>query len=79
MAKTIVVKNGQTIWDITIQEYGDINQVFNLLTDNSLDYTSVLSSGQKLIINNEDKGNKSIQEFFQTKAINPKSIISHRL
>jgi hypothetical protein len=64
----IKAKKGQDIFDITVQQFGDIENLFDLLNDNpTLNINSILGSGKELKINSEDKGNVTIKnEFLKT-------------
>jgi len=46
----IKAEEGQTIYDITVQYYGNINKLQKLLDDNKLNRNSILHSGQELFI-----------------------------
>lgn len=61
----ILVKNGQDIFDIVLQEYGTLDLLGQFLADNSLSVDDFLSSGQELTINKEGVGNIVIKNSFQ--------------
>jgi hypothetical protein len=44
-----LVESGQDIFDMTLQEYGNIQAVFLLLNRNDLDIETTLSMGQSLV------------------------------
>ena len=55
--RKIQVFEGQGIFDIAIQEYGSIENTFDLLAENtSLVFDSSLSSGLELKVDTDDKG-----------------------
>lgn len=58
------VLSGQNIWDIALQEFGDIEYVGNLISDNNLSFNSKLQSGQQITINNSNIGNNNIKNLF---------------
>jgi len=59
----MIVKNGQSVFDITTQEFGTLEELFTLLVDNDLNANSKLISGQELIINKIGKGEENIKSF----------------
>ena len=58
-----IIKTGQTIFDLTLQFFGDIEQLFKFNFDNSFDISTILISGQNVIINNFQLGNESVKKF----------------
>lgn len=46
----VTVREGQSIWDIALQHYGNASGVFSLLEDNGLTLDSTLTAGQTLTI-----------------------------
>jgi hypothetical protein len=65
------VEEGQNIFDVTLKLYGSIDNVFDLLTQNKLDFNSKLQGGQMINVSNDGVGNEDIKSFF--KNINPKN------
>lgn len=62
------VKSGQNIFDVCIQHFGDIETgLIDILTTNSVSINSVLQSGQKLTINNENAGIVKNVDFFKNR------------
>lgn len=59
----MIVQEGQSIFDITTEQFGDIEQLFVLLEDNNLSISSKLQAGQELLINNSGIGNKEIKDY----------------
>ena len=57
------VKTNQSIFDICLQEFGQLDNLFTLLVDNSLNPNSKLKGGQDLIVNNANVGNQSVKDF----------------
>lgn len=68
---TVVVEDGQNVWDIAIQAYGDIGEVFRLLADNDLSIDNDLSPLQSLSIEAKvaDSNHADLREYFRTKQI----------
>lgn len=65
----MIVQEGQSIFDIVTEQFGDIEQLFVLLEDNNLSISSKLQAGQKLLINNTNLGNKEIKDYIYLHAI----------
>lgn len=65
----MIAQEGQSIYDICIQEFGDIEQLFILLEDNNLSISSKLQAGQELLINNSGIGNKDIKDYIYLQEI----------
>lgn len=59
------VKDNQSIFDITIEQFGTLENLLTLIVDNSLSPGFKLSAGQELVINNTDTGNEEIKAFFK--------------
>jgi len=55
------VKEGQNIFDVCLQNFGTLENLFDLLSVNNINVNSNLSSGQILVINNESVGNELIK------------------
>ena len=65
----VTVLDNQNIFDITIQEFGTLEELFVTLNDNSLDVNAKLISGQELIINKVNVGNENVKNFVVLKNI----------
>jgi len=65
MPNNINISDGQNIWDITLQEFGDLEKVMTLLTDNDLNFNFKLKSNQNITINNSNVGNDNIKNFYK--------------
>jgi len=61
--KTVYVSNGQTIYDISNQYYGDVSYVGKILADNGLPSNGVLTVGQSLLVD-DSAGVRSVKSFF---------------
>ena len=44
------VRQNQNIYDVVVQKYGDIQQVFKFLIDNNIDLNTDLKVGQQVIV-----------------------------
>lgn len=53
----------QNIFDIALQEYGTLENVFTLINDNNLTFNSKLEANQELIINNDGVGDNKVKNF----------------
>lgn len=58
-----IVQEGQNIFDIVIQEFGTLEQLFTLLIDNDLPVNAKLISGQELFVNKINLGDENIKNF----------------
>lgn len=65
------VKEGQNIFDITLQRYGDLEFIFEVLSNNNLNLNSDLQGGQQLNISNFAIGNEEIKDYYKRKSIKP--------
>lgn len=66
----ITVEDGQTVWDIAVQEYGTVEGLSLLLKDNNLSLSASLYPSQQLVIQlNPDLQNQDIRNYFRTKRI----------
>lgn len=73
MSRKIIVLDRQTLWDIAIQEYGTVEAVFDLLSDNpSLTINTALIAGQQLIISSPVM-NQDVYDYFKKNNLNPVS------
>lgn len=60
--KTIVAKEGQTIFDLSLQLYGDVSKVFDLITLNGIESISTPLQGKTIVY--EDPLNE-VSEFYK--------------
>jgi len=58
----VTVKDKQSLFDITIEEFGQIDNITEVSNNNNLSISEFLELKQKLIINNENKGNQEIKD-----------------
>ncbi len=68
--KTITVHANQTLFDIVLQAYGDIDGVFDLCRDNDIQFFELLKAGQVLVYNGK---NNNIVEYYKRHKIQPTS------
>lgn len=57
-----MIKEGQNIYDFAIQTYGTLENIFDVLDDNSLTFESELQSGMELNSDNFNKGDNDIKK-----------------
>lgn len=61
----IIVREGQNIFDLAIQYFGDSSFAATLIKDNNLTQSAALTAGQKLYINTTVSGNQEVKDFFE--------------
>lgn len=54
---------GQNIFDIGVQEFGTLEDLFTLLIDNDLSVNAKLISGQDLVVNKINIGDEDVKNF----------------
>lgn len=60
----------QSVWDVAVQEYGNVEAVLQLLSDNDLTPNSELASGQKMNIRRlSETADRKIMDEFRRKDI----------
>jgi len=71
--KEITVLNNQSLFDISVQEYGTIEGVFEIALANGLSVTDTLTAGQKLIIPEIDQSlvQPEIVDYYKRNDIHP--------
>jgi hypothetical protein len=62
-----IVTEGQSIYDVALQEYGSAEAVFDLLKDNNLTLDTTLVAGQELSINEAHQVKKAVVQFYLQK------------
>ena len=65
-----IVSEGQDIFDVTLQRFGDVENLFDMLDDNeNFTLNSALNSKDEIIIDNVDLGEVTIKEFYRRRDI----------
>lgn len=64
-----IVQDGQNIFDVTTEQFGNLEELFILLIDNNLSINTRLISGQELVINKTGVGNEDVKNFVVLKKI----------
>lgn len=57
------VLEGQSIFDIGVQEFGTLEDLFILVNDNNLSVNTKLISGQQLTVNKVNIGDENVKDF----------------
>ena len=66
--KLVPITQGQNLFDVCIQEYGDVSYIFQLLNDNeNLELNSNVSAGDQVYIEDGLFGEPVIKAVFQEK------------
>lgn len=81
MAANIIVQDGQTVWDLAIQQYGGVEGVFNLIKDNPgviAGVDSQLAAGTELKVKS-DPVNTDVLAYYTENEIKPASITNKNL
>jgi len=70
--KNVLVESGQDVWDIVLQEYGDVAEIFRLLSDNpalTIDSSLVPLMPLSIQIKVSGASRQTVLDFFRTNAI----------
>lgn len=65
------VKEGQSIFDITLERFGTIEEIFEIIDTNGFTFNTLLNSGQLLNVSNYQKGDEDIKDFYKRDNIRP--------
>ena len=71
MSKTITIQNNQSLLDIAIQEYGNVQAVIDLMTTNNVACTQLLVVGDVYEVPDSDYTNIEIKAYYDKKNIKP--------
>jgi len=66
-----IVRDDQNLYDVTLQEFGTLEELFVVIDDNNIDVNKRVAAGQDLITNNENVGDESVKGFYKLNAIFP--------
>lgn len=64
-------RDGQNIFDVTLQKFGNIEFVFSVIQENNMNLNTNLQSGIKLNASNQGKGNQEVKDYYKRKSIIP--------
>ncbi len=59
----VIVQDGQSLFDICLQEFGTLEEIFTLANDNDLNLNSKLVAGRELVVNKTNVGDENIKNF----------------
>ncbi|MGC1471553.1 MAG: hypothetical protein WA775_03080 [Psychroserpens sp.] len=71
MTKILTIKSDQTQLDVTVQSYGNIEALFDLLLGNDISFTETLSVGNNLRLLESPKENIKISTYYAENNIIP--------
>ena len=76
--KTVTVLNNQSLWDISVQEYGSVEAVFELAMANDMGVTDLLTAGQELVLPEVDKNvvKPEVVAYYRRNGLHPVSGVS---
>ncbi len=71
--KIVTVLNNQSLWDISVQEYGTVEAVFELAMANGMGVTDLLTAGQELVLPEVDKKiiKPEVVEYYRRNGLHP--------
>jgi len=69
----VIVRARQTIFDITIQEFGTLENLRDVVLFNELSFNDQLDQGQILQVETEGKGNEDVKDFYRINNIFPQN------
>lgn len=73
MRQQVTVKDGQNIYDIVLQYFGTLDNLYEVLEENNLTLNDKLASGYLITINNKQKGLEDVKRVILLQGIEPKS------
>jgi AAA+ ATPase superfamily predicted ATPase len=73
MSIIVKVVEGQNLFDISIQEYGNVSAVFDIAFANDLNVSDLLLPGQELLVPESKFKDESILSYLKKKRIHPNS------
>jgi len=69
----VIVKSRQTIFDVTIQELGTLENLRDVVLSNELNFNDFLEQGTILNVDSEGKGNEDVKYFYVLNGIIPQN------
>ena len=69
----ITVRANQDIFDVCLQEYGTLELLNQLISDNDLNFDGEITQGQVLKIDETVSANKDVKDFFELNKKNPQN------
>ena len=75
---TLIVREGQSIFDICIWKYGTLNEISRLTTDNNVNYDGDVAQGDTMVFDPSLAiGNYQNKTFFERKKLIPVSFVEN--
>lgn len=71
MSKQTIIQSNQTLMDLVIQNYGNVEAYFDFIVANGISVTNIAVTGTKFNVPNSDKINREINEYFSKRSIHP--------
>jgi hypothetical protein len=65
----VTVKNKQSLMDITVENYGQIDNLVEVSNDNGKSISEILQTNEELTVNNKNKGNQEIKDKITTQKL----------
>lgn len=65
------VKEGQSIYDVCLEQFGSLDYLYNLIVDNGLNASRLMIPGQELTVNNSGVGLSEVKNFFKVNKLSP--------
>lgn len=69
----VIVKSRQTVFDVTIQEFGTLEKLRDVVLANDLNFNDFLEQGTVLQIDSTGKGNEDVKDFYRLNGIIPQN------
>lgn len=69
----VIVRSNQDIYDVCLQEYGTLELLGKLITDNTLNFKGDISQGQSLTIEKIGNGNEDVKDFYELNKLHPQN------
>lgn len=66
---TVTAQDNQSIYDITAQNFGTLDNLVDVSNDNGLSLSGLLTTGQELTINNSGLGEADIKKYINENEI----------
>lgn len=73
--RTQIVREGQTIWDLALEQYGSVDGVFNIISDNpdvgSVDH--IFQNGDEIDVDDTAATDQNTKDFYASRLVVPVS------
>lgn len=68
--RTVIARQGQTMMDIVIQEYGDPNFYHNFVVLNGFKYDHDLKASDSVLVDTDGVGDQKVKDFYARVTVN---------